>query len=106
MQDAPRFRLVLCDYGPFDAAVYSDAERLEADNEISITSVAGKKWRKYVPTADGTQGAQKIEKQLLPEVFQYIHEVVDWVMKLSFQHLIRTMYREYPEFKVNSVFQG
>lgn len=91
------------DYGPFSAAVYSDAEQLERDGliEISINSRGG--WREYSATVDGIEfGLEDISEG----ISSFIEETVQWAMELSFQQLVREVYKRFPQYRENSVFNG
>ena len=91
------------DYGPFCAEVYRDAEQLEREGKISISVHPRGGWRQYSATLAGIQ----TEVQNIPKkVSTYIEETVRWARELSFQELVRDIYRRYPQFRENSVVQG
>lgn len=92
-------------YGPFSVEVYLDAELLEAQGLVAVLN-PGHTWaRRYVVTDTGNERAQKIRSALPPPVADYLQRVVDWARKLSFQQLVRAIYKAYPEQRENSVFQ-
>lgn len=92
------------DYGPFDAAIYEDARTLGLEGLVTTSGVSGKSWVYYRITPKGKEAAVQLAAGLKPQVLDYINEVVAWVQRLSFVGLITAIYREYPEYKVNSVF--
>ncbi len=92
------------DYGPFDGAIYLDAEQLEREGLVSI-NFPPLRSREYVATPAGVQHAAALEANLTPGVTHYLDEVVQWVSSLSFNELVRAIYAKYPAMKVNSVFR-
>ncbi len=93
------------DYGPFDRAVYDDAEALRASGNIVIDSPTSTGRRRYSATPGGSQSAAVIRKSIEPEVQEYLDRAVGWVGSLSFNGLVKAIYNEYPEMRANSVFQ-
>ena len=91
------------DYGPFSAAVYADAEKLERDGLIAISINSRGGWREYAATAAGIEA----DFEDIPDVVStYIEETVKWAMQLSFQQLVREVYKRFPQYRENSVFNG
>jgi len=91
-------------YGPFDKTIYSDAEISKREGLVNITPVPGQQWNRYSISAEGiiaTQGFQMSDKAR-----RNVKKIVDWVRGMSFEQLISTIYKHYPRFKENSVFQG
>lgn len=93
------------DYGPFCSEVYVDAEELEAEGLASITRTAPRTYREYFATALGARRAAEIRKQTPPGALQYLDHVVEWILPLSFDALVRAIYRRYPAMRANSVFK-
>jgi hypothetical protein len=91
-------------YGPFDQAIYADADTLVNEKLVAIARVAGKTWAYYVITPEGTAAAERITITLKPRVRDYIPKVVQWVQQLSFVQLLTAIYQKYPEYQANSVF--
>ncbi|MCY4466573.1 MAG: hypothetical protein OXE46_13665 [Chloroflexi bacterium] len=97
------YKFIKYDYGPFSAQVYRDAEQLEREGKVIISIHPRGGWRQYSATIAGIQSeAQEISD----EVSTYIKDKVRWARELSFQELVRAVYRKYPSFRENSVFQG
>ena len=92
------------DYGPFDSDVYRDAEILAAKSLVAISSQPGRSYREYAATASGLEEAGKIDRQLEPSIVRYVREIVAWARSLSFNDLVRAIYRQYPEQRTRSVF--
>lgn len=90
------------DYGPFCADIYHDAEQLEREGKVAITVNQRGGWREYAATVRGY--LTKLED--VPEdVSAFIEEKVCWARGLSFQQLVRAIYKDFPEYRENSVFQ-
>ena len=98
------YRFSPYNYGPFSAHVYEDAESLEVKGLAEIFPVANRGWSQYGASPPGMDRADTLE--VSPEVREYISELVDWIRKQSFSSLLRAIYREYPEYRANSIFQG
>jgi hypothetical protein len=102
--NGPLFAFVPYDYGPFDRAVYSELNLLEADGLVE--SVPQRTWSGFRLTERGQQEGQAILGSLSPTARDYIGRVSDFVRSLSFGALVTAIYKAYPEMKANSVFQG
>jgi hypothetical protein len=94
------------DYGPFDAAVYIDAENLEREGLIQIQRQPGQTYRRYAITPEGQLAGNRLGAQLPSGVLDYTRALVEWVQRLPFNDLVSAVYKEYPEMKANSVFRG
>jgi uncharacterized protein YwgA len=92
------------DYGPFDSAVYRDAESLEGDGFITI-SPEGRN-RTYSISAQGLTEAGRLRSSLDAKAIGYLDHVVNWVLSQSFGDLVRAIYKSYPEMREKSVFRG
>lgn len=93
-------------YGPFDVAVYQDAEHLSRQGFVTITRTAERRWPLYQITEAGASAARQIQTQVASEVMQYLERVVAWTQRLSFRQLVKAIYARYPEMRERSVFQG
>ena len=93
-------------YGPFDSAIYRDAELLAEEGLIEILTATGRKYPKYYLSSDGQQHALNLHQSVPQRLQTYIGDLIAWVQSISFQQLLRIIYKEYPEFKANSVFRG
>ena len=93
-------------YGPFDVAVYQDAEELVARGLAWRFKADGGSWINTVATPSGRAKANQLRKDLDPAVVRYIQNVAEWTQKLSFSELVAAIYHAFPEFKQNSVFRG
>lgn len=92
-------------YGPFDKTIYLDANVLASENLVKVNGVDGQSWSKYHITEQGLTKAKKLKSELDPPLSSYLERVVHWAQRLSFSQLIASIYKRYPEYKVNSVFK-
>jgi len=103
--DGPHFSFVPHNYGPFDRGIYDVLDVLEEQGLVEISRDPHLQWSKYRTTPDGQEEGKKILDHLNPKTYEYIKELSAFVRKLSFSQLVSAIYKEYPEMKVNSVFQ-
>ena len=90
-------------YGPFCVDLYRDAEALQRDGLISITLNPRGGWKEFAATPKGIEvGVEENPGR----VASFIAERVTWAMDMSFQELVRAVYRSHPQYRENSVFQG
>lgn len=94
------------DYGPFDSAVYSDAEALSREGLMQIQTQPGQTYRRYGVTPDGQRAGEELGASVDAEVLEYARALVGWVQRLSFNELVSAVYKEFPEMKAKSVFRG
>ena len=92
-------------YGPFDVVVYEDANNLEDKKLLKQAGVENRPWVKYYITRLGQQKVEKLLKRVDKKVVNYLKKLINWLQGLSFQELIISIYKKYPEYKVNSVFR-
>ncbi|MHB0874578.1 MAG: hypothetical protein ACYC5O_00895 [Anaerolineae bacterium] len=92
------------DYGPFDSEVYADADMLGSEGLVAIEPVAGKRWNRYAITDSGTAAAQRAARSAPDHAVRHLQELVRWAQQLSFAALVNTIYKHFPQYKINSVF--
>jgi hypothetical protein len=92
-------------YGPFDRTIYSDAEYLSMFGLVNISNT-GSGYSEYAVTPAGQTRAEMIRACAPPRALAYLEQAVQWAQSLSFSSLVRAIYNKYPEYRVNSVFQG
>lgn len=93
------------DYGPFCSDVYADAEDLEVEGLVVIQRSPDSCVRLYQATEPGARRALALERRLSPSAVDYVERVVTFTQSLSFNQLVRTIYKAYPDMRINSVFQ-
>jgi hypothetical protein len=93
-------------FGPFDRLVYVDAERLAAQQFITIDRPSGKRWDEYTATLAGLAVAERVREEAPVAAVTYIDELVTWARNRTFEQLVSAIYEEYPAMRQNSIFRG
>jgi hypothetical protein len=101
----PWFAFQPCDYGPFDIAVYEELRSLSRLLLVSIEVVAPS-LHAYRLTPQGLVQGLARQAELPAAAVRYIGRLSAWVRGLSFPALVTAIYREFPDMRANSVFQG
>ena len=92
-------------YGPFDVNVYNDVELLAIQGLVEIHKKNGHNWNTYHISANGKEIAKDSAESLDAKMAVYVKKLVEWVQSISFQTLIGSIYKKYPEYKKNSIFK-
>jgi hypothetical protein len=98
------YEFIPYDYGPFAKDVYSDAESLESERMVRIDRIPARRWKEYSATPHGLKAAAEIEVD--PKLRENVRKIVKWTRSLAFPDLVRSIYKHFPDYKANSVFQG
>jgi hypothetical protein len=93
-------------YGPFCGEVYDFARDYSAEDLVKIEREIGKRHVHYSATEKGRARCEPILKQLDRKDFQFASKLIRWIRAQSFSSLVQAIYKEYPRFKVNSIFNG
>jgi hypothetical protein len=101
----PFFEFKPYDYGPFDSSIYELLRQLESAGFMSA-SLTNKGWKKYSLTEAGIAKASELSSVIDDSAMDYIKKASIFVRTLSFVDLVSSIYKAYPEMKVNSVFKG
>ena len=89
-------------YGPFDKAVYKDAEAL-TDEGFIVSEATPYGYPRYSLTPLGLGHAGRLARfEKLREEFT---PIVSWTKGLSFSQLVSAIYKKYPHMQANSVFR-
>lgn len=99
----PFFNFEPYDYGPFDVGVYNEFSAI-ARQQLGEESGYGS-YRRYRLNDEGRSRAREVLGTITIEYRQYIEKIAHFVQHLSFSALVSTIYKHYPEMKVNSVFK-
>ena len=94
------------DYGPFDAAIYTDLRRMRSLGHVRGEWNPDRSWKTWTITGPGRKAARGLENDADVRLAEYLGRIVAWVRGRSFSELLRGVYAAYPEFAVNSVFRG
>jgi uncharacterized protein YwgA len=93
------------DYGPFSAEIYADAEKLEREGLIKIRRPPTSRYREYLVTEHGHDRATQLSCGMQSAVASYLRDLVRYTQSLGFNQLVASVYEQFPEMKVNSVFR-
>jgi hypothetical protein len=93
-------------YGPFDRAVYEDADLLCARGLLTEHQVVGRRSPIFDATEEGIQAAGEIARRLTPQQRSLIIAIRRWLKRNSFNDLVKAIYKKWPEMQVNSRFSG
>jgi hypothetical protein len=94
------------DYGPFDQNVYAEAEALRRAGLAEIIQQDGVRWNRYAASDLGIDRGGLILARMTERERTYIEKVATWVRAQTFEGLVKSIYDQYPEMRVNSVFRG
>jgi uncharacterized protein YwgA len=100
----PQFKFEPYNYGPFDREVYEELDRLLADGYLELCFVGS--IRNYSISEKGREKAKELFNALDPSAKGFITKASNFVRNLSFQDLVRAIYKAYPEMREKSVFRG
>lgn len=100
------YKFVPHNFGPFSKEIYGDVESLKNQGLIDEITKAGQNWPEYRISQTGIQQAEKIRALVPTDAKTYLDTLVKWVERQSFQDLLHSVYKAYPEFAKNSVFNG
>lgn len=92
-------------YGPFSKEVYMDAEALAARGMVNIYRADAQSYSMYEITLQGADLAKTVSVEADARALQYLKSIVSWAQSLTFSQLVSAIYKKYPAFRVNSVFQ-
>lgn len=90
-------------YGPFDKAVYAELQAASEAGQVAISTAD--RWRTYKLTPDGEAEGRRILEGLDEPVVEFLYKTAAFVRGRSFQELVRSIYKAYPEMRAKSVFQ-
>lgn len=99
-----RYKFVPYDFGPCSFAIYSDLDMLERLRLLQSAQSPGQSWKYYSITGRGALLLQRSEG-LRPDLISYMRQVRDFVDSLTFRSLLAAVYKKYPDYAANSVFQ-
>jgi uncharacterized protein YwgA len=99
------FEFTPYDYGPYSFDLASTVDQMVADGLLSKEPFPGRRYSRYRTTALGEQ-VLDADNELSERDLSFVSRTRKYVNTRSFSRLLREVYQEYPEFAVNSRFQG
>ena len=101
----PFFNFIPYHYGPFDKEIYSLLDSLNVRDLVDIDLTSNNRLKTYRLTIDGQKSGSEIVHNLDQKFQAHLKALDSFVRSLSFKDLLRTIYKAYPEMRVNSIFQ-
>lgn len=101
----PFFNFVPYHYGPFDKEIYSILDILNTKDLVDIDLTSNNRLKQYRLTIEGQKEGEALISNLDLKIVGHLKALDEFVRSLSFKDLLRTIYKAYPEMKVNSIFQ-
>lgn len=92
-------------YGPYSLEVYAELRNLSAHGLVVQPPHPIQKWANYYLTDRGHIKASEAVKKFNPEIIVLIDNLLEEISHLSFFELLQKVYREAPDFAVNSVLK-
>lgn len=102
----PFFDFAAYDYGPFDASVYREIERLADRGHAEVVRPTGFSMKTFRTTPAGYKRGAELLATLDVAVRDFAVKLTTAVRTMSFSELVSAVYREFPEMKANSIFRG
>jgi uncharacterized protein len=93
-------------YGPYDPAIFSLLEVLEAKGLVTIHRQPDRRWKSYQLTSAGQATGDKLLNDLGVKIGDYVRSLSSYVRSRTFAELVSAIYDAYPDMKANSVFAG
>jgi len=92
-------------YGPFSFGIYPDLDRLVAQGLLRLELETASTSPRYALTAAGVSAVEELSRSAPPERLALLRSLREWVTERSFRNLLNDVYRLYPRYAVNSIFQ-
>ncbi|MEI8061338.1 MAG: hypothetical protein WCG99_03545 [Candidatus Berkelbacteria bacterium] len=105
-QSKEKYAFAPYNYGPFDKHIYLDADELSSNGLVSKERCPDRSWQKYCVTDEGKTSAKAVASAEDEKIVRFVGKIVSWVQSLTFEQLLASVYKKYPEYKINSVFRN
>lgn len=93
-------------YGPCSFEVYSALEELSNETYIIQSPHPIQQWASYSLSERGKKKAEDALKKIDASTLELLKAIIKEVSHLSFFDLLKKVYREAPDYAVNSIFGG
>ena len=104
--DAPEdetYDFVPYNWGPCSFQIYDDLENL-IDQEVVEPRPTARGWSRYGLTEHGLAVLEDLRNEANLAVLDRLDEVRSWVTSRSFRELLTEIYKDYPDYAVESRF--
>lgn len=105
MPQDSRYHFEPYDYGPFCSEIYADAETLEQQGLVEISRPPSSRYKEYRVTPQGHAAAEIVRRQENAALVNYLGELINYTQSLGFNQLVSSVYEEFPDMRINSVFR-
>lgn len=92
-------------YGPFSYAIYPDLDALVEKGLVRVEPGTTSSSPRYSLTGAGARAVEELRCAAPPDRLELLRSLREWVTERSFRTLLNDVYRLYPDYAVNSVFQ-
>ncbi|MEO0236254.1 MAG: hypothetical protein ABIM02_05975 [candidate division WOR-3 bacterium] len=92
-------------YGPCSFEVYSVLSNMEVERLIVQPPYPAPQWVEYYLTDKGKKEAEKVFNNTSDEIREIIKKITAEISNLNFFELLHKVYREAPDFAINSMFK-
>jgi len=103
--DGEKYEFVPYHYGPFSFGIYPDLDRLVEEGLLRVELDGSSSSPRYSLTGPGARAVEDLSRSAPAERLDLLRSLRDWVAERSFRNLLNDVYRLYPDYAVNSVFQ-
>jgi uncharacterized protein YwgA len=103
--DGEKYDFVPYHYGPFSYGIYPDLDRLVEQGLLRVEPGGSSSSPRYSLTGAGARAVEELGPSAPAERRDLLRSLREWVTERSFRTLLNDVYRLYPEYAVNSVFQ-
>ena len=110
MRGTPRlkslYRFLPYNWGPYSGDLTADVDSMIRAGQVAVRQTPGRQHGGYETTQAGEVRGSQVWANLEPNEQQFIQSVRNYVTNRSFEHLLREIYAEYPDFATKSRFRG
>lgn len=103
---AEKYHFEPYNYGPCSFDIYRDLEALEAERLVERCPVLGQTWNRYGLTDLGLQKVAKLVESASPKLVEGCRASRRRVTAVSFDQLLKEVYRAYPQYATRSLFSS
>lgn len=100
-----RYNFSPYNYGPFTPELYRDLEHLQDLGYVRAEQALNRSWKHYSLTENGIEASRQAENSVGRASARYLHTLYDFVANVSFRQLLESVYEDFPDYAVNSVFK-
>ena len=104
LPESERYEFRPYNWGPCSFEIYDDLDSLQADGLIEAVPT-GQGWSAYRIIAKGDQRTKELRDVASADHLASLDSTREWVTSRTFRRLLTDVYREYPAFAEQSLFE-